>query len=108
MMVKIQVAMELKKHEDMIHMVKERLRILTTYMYVKGFANEFGETQWRIVKVRIEDIKSEREKQQGRVEALTEQRAAEQRAREAFAGLKSTVVTPDAAVVTGPENPMEL
>ena len=92
----------------MINLVKERLRILTKYMFVKGFANEFGETLWSIAKVRIEDMKSERDKQQGRIEALTEQRAAEQRAREAFSGLNSAVVTPDAAVVSAPQNPMEL
>ena len=96
---------ELKKHEDMINLVKERLRILTKYMFVNGFANEFGETQWSIAKVRIEDMKSERDKQQGRIEALTEQRAAEQRAREAFSGLSSAVVTQDASA---PHNPMEL
>jgi hypothetical protein len=99
---------ELKKHEDMINLVKERLRILTKYMFVKGFANEFGETLWTMVKVRIDDIKSERDKQQGRIEALAEQRAAEQRAREAFSGLHSVVVTPDAAVVSAPMNPKEV
>jgi hypothetical protein len=99
---------ELKKHEDMIILVKERLRILTKYMLVKGFGNEFGDVQWSIARIRIEDMKSEQDKQQGRIEALAQQRAAEQRAREAFAGLNSTAVTPDAAVVSAPENPMEL
>ena len=89
-------------------MVKERLRILTKYMFVKGFANELGETQWSIVKVRIEDIKSERDKQQGRVEALTEQGTAERRAREAVSGLNSATATPDAAGADGPDKPMEI
>ena len=80
---------ELKKQEELINFTKDRLRMIVSLMLIKAFGNEQGDTQWNIIKNRIEDIKTRLDKHQGRIEALTEQRLAEQRARDSFAGAVS-------------------
>ena len=76
---------ELKKQEEFINLTKDRLRMIVSLMLIKAFGNDQGETQWNIIKNRIEDIKTRLDKHQGRMEALTERRLAEQKARDAFA-----------------------
>ena len=76
---------ELKKQEELINLTRDRLKMIVALIMVKAFGNEQGETQWNTIKNLIEDIKTRVDKNQGRIEALTEQRLAEQRARDFFA-----------------------
>ena len=77
---------ELKKHEDMLTVIKDRMKNTSKLILVKWVGGENGEMMWSVLKDKIEDIKEQHDKQKGRDEALADQRAAEARARAAFAG----------------------
>ena len=66
--------------------MKERLKLLSNLIMTREFSNDFGEVQWHVIKSHIETIKIKRDKHQGRLEALAEQKMAEQKALDAFSG----------------------
>ena len=66
--------------------MKERLKLMSNLILTREFSNECGEVQWHVIKSHIESIKSKRDKHQGRLEALAEQKMAEQKVRDALCG----------------------
>ena len=66
----------LKKHEELVNLMKERLKLMSNLILTREFSNECGEVQWHVIKSHIEIIKIKRDKHQGRLEALAEQKIA--------------------------------